>query len=70
MADSTIGYFDLFKYLLTKRDEIAPKAKIGLMTVGQGYAMPLLDKMLPKDIPFATLIQAAAAGTEQKTECR
>jgi hypothetical protein len=62
MVDSDIGYFDLFKYLLAKRDEIAPKAKLGLMTVGRGYVMPLFDKMLPKDVPFMTFDSGGRCG--------
>jgi Glycosyl hydrolase family 67 N-terminus len=54
MMDSDIGYFDLFKYLMGKRNEFAPQAKLGLMTLGRGYVMPVFDKMLPKDIPFGT----------------
>ena len=55
IVDSNIGFFDLFSYLLRQRDEVAPGTKIGLMTVGRGYALPLLHKMLPKDVPFASL---------------
>jgi hypothetical protein len=55
VVDNTIGNFDLFQYLLKKRDEIAPQVKIGLMGVGRGYALPLLDKMLPKDVPFSDM---------------
>ncbi len=62
MIDSDIGYFDLFKYLLTKRDENAPKAKLGLMTVGRGYMMPLFDKLLPKDVPFLTFDSGGRCG--------
>jgi len=54
MVNSSLGYFDLFKYLLAKRDEVAPNTKLGLMTVGRGYVFPLFDKKLPKDIPFST----------------
>ena len=62
MVNSSLGYFDLFKYLLAKRDEVAPKAKLGLMTVGRGYVMPLFDKMLPKDVPFATFDTGGPCG--------
>ncbi|HUZ45264.1 MAG TPA: alpha-glucuronidase family glycosyl hydrolase [Terriglobia bacterium] len=55
VVDSNAGTFDLFKYLLKQRDEIDPKAEIGLMGVGRGYALPVFDKMLPKDIPFTDL---------------
>ena len=55
VVDSNIGNFDLFQYLLKQRDVIAPKAKIGLMAIGRGYALPLYDKMLPKDIPFTDM---------------
>ncbi len=62
MFDSDVGYFDLFKYLMGKRDEFAPGAKLGLMTVGRGYVLPLFDKMLPKDIPFATFDTGGECG--------
>jgi hypothetical protein len=62
MVNSTLGYFDLFKYLLGKRDEIAPSAKLGLMTVGRGYVMPRFDKLLPKEIPFATFDTGGPCG--------
>lgn len=55
LVDSNIGYFDLFQYLLKKRDQIAPRAKIGLMGIGRGYTLPLFDKMLSKDIPFTDM---------------
>jgi hypothetical protein len=53
--DSNIGYLDLFTYLLKQRDEVAPGTKLGLMTVGRGYALPLFHKMVPADVPFASL---------------
>jgi hypothetical protein len=62
MIDSDIGYFDLFKYLMAKRDEFAPKARLGLMTVGRGYVLPLFDKMLPKDIQFMTFDSGGRCG--------
>ncbi|MGH9452813.1 MAG: hypothetical protein ACRD2O_02455, partial [Terriglobia bacterium] len=55
VVDSNIGYFDLFQFLLNARNQIAPKAKIGLLGIGRGYALPVLDKMLPKDIPFTDM---------------
>jgi uncharacterized protein YukE len=55
VVDSNIGNFDLFQYLLKQRDAIAPKTKIGLMGIGRGYALPLFDKMLPKDVPFTDM---------------
>ena len=55
VVDSNIGFTDLFKFLMTKRDEIAPKVKVGMMGVGRGYALPVLDKMLPKDVPFTDM---------------
>lgn len=55
LVDSNIGFYDLFSHLLKQRDEVAPGTKLGLMTVGRGYALPLFDKRLPKDIPFASL---------------
>jgi len=55
VVDSNIGNFDLFQYLLKQRDLIAPKAKIGLMGIGRGYALTHFDKMLPKDIPFTDM---------------
>ncbi|HEY5914937.1 MAG TPA: alpha-glucuronidase family glycosyl hydrolase [Verrucomicrobiae bacterium] len=55
MIDSNIAYFDLFSYLLKKRDEVAPGLKLGLMTVGRGYALPLWNRKLPAEVPFASL---------------
>ncbi len=55
LVDSNIGFTDLFKFTLAKRDEIAPKVKIGMLGIGRGYVLPLLDKMLPKDIPFSDM---------------
>lgn len=55
IVDSNIGFLDLFSYLLKQRDEVAPGTKLGLMTVGRGYALPVFDKLLPKEIPFASL---------------
>jgi hypothetical protein len=55
LVDSNIGFTDLFKFLMTKRDEIAPKVKMGVLGIGRGYTLPLLDKMLPKDVPFTDM---------------
>jgi len=55
VVDSNIGYFDLFSYLLKARDQVAPGMRLGLMTVGRAYALPLFHKMLPGDISFASL---------------
>jgi hypothetical protein len=55
VVDSNIGFTDLFKFLMAKRDEIAPKVKMGMLGIGRGYALPVLDKMLPKDIPFTDM---------------
>ncbi len=55
IINSNVGYFDLFAYLLKKRDEVAPGLKLGLMTVGRGYALPLFNKLLPAEVPFASL---------------
>jgi hypothetical protein len=55
VVDSNIGYFDLFQHLLKARDQIAPKARIGLMAIGRGYALPLFDKLLTKEIPFTDM---------------
>ena len=55
VVDSNIGYFDLFQYLLKQRDRLAPKAKVGLMGVGRGYALPLFNKLLPKDVAFTDM---------------
>jgi len=62
MIDSDIGFFDLVKYLLAERDKMAPSAKIGMMTVGRGYVMPLFDKMLPKDVPFSDFDSGGLCG--------
>lgn len=55
VVDSNIGNMDLFEYLLKQRDKIAPKEKIGVMGIGRGYALPLYDRLLPKDVPFTDM---------------
>jgi hypothetical protein len=55
VVDSNLGNFDLFQYLLKQRDAIAPKAKIGLMGIGRGYALPLFNTLLPQDVPFTDM---------------
>jgi hypothetical protein len=55
LVDSNIGFLDLFSYLLKKRDEVAPGMKLGMMTVGRGYALPLFNKMIPPEVPFSSL---------------
>lgn len=55
LVDSNIGYFDLFNFLLKKKEAIAPQAHLGLMTVGRAYALPVFHQLLPTDIPFASL---------------
>ena len=55
LVDSNIGFVDLFKFLMAKRDDFAPKANMGILGIGRGYTLPLLDKVLPKDIPFSDM---------------
>jgi hypothetical protein len=55
VVDSNIGNFDLFQYLLKQRDAIAPQAKIGLMGIGRGYALPLFNTLLPQEVPFTDM---------------
>ncbi len=55
LVDSNIGFTDLFKFMMAKRDEIAPNVKIGVLGIGRGYALPVLNKMLPEDIPFSDM---------------
>jgi hypothetical protein len=54
-VDSNIGDFDLFEYLLKKRDEVLPNLKLGLMTVGRGYGLPFFNQRLPHNVPFSSL---------------
>ena len=55
LIDNNIGYVDLFKFLLNKSKEFAPHTKLGVLGIGRGYVLPVLDKMLPKDIPFSDM---------------
>ena len=55
LIDNNIGYTDLFTFLLNKSKEFAPQAKLGVLGIGRGYVFPVLDKMLPKDIPFSDM---------------
>lgn len=62
MLDNNIGFLDLFKYLTGEIRQSAPDAKIGLMTVGRGYVMPLFNQMLPANIPFSNFDSGARCG--------
>jgi hypothetical protein len=55
LVDSNIGYFDLFQYLLEEGRKALPGVKLGMMTVGRGYALPFFHKLVPEDVPFASL---------------
>ncbi|MFN8008349.1 MAG: alpha-glucuronidase family glycosyl hydrolase [Terriglobia bacterium] len=55
LIDNSIGYVDLFQFLLSKSREFAPQAKLGLLGIGRGYVFPVLDKILPKEIPFSDM---------------
>lgn len=55
VVDSNIAYLDLFNYLLGQRDQVLPGMRLGLMTTGRGYALPLFNKRLPVAVPFASL---------------
>jgi hypothetical protein len=47
LVDSNIGYFDLFSRLL---QQASPGTRLGLMTIGRGYALPLFHKLLPETV--------------------
>jgi hypothetical protein len=55
LVDSNLAYLDLFQFLLKRRDEISPRTKLGVMGIGRGYALPVFDQMLPRDIPFTDM---------------
>lgn len=55
LLDSNIAFLDLFSHLLKQRDEVAPGIKLGLMTTGRGYVLPLFHKLVPAEVPFASL---------------
>jgi hypothetical protein len=55
LLDSNIGFVDLFRFTMAKRDEIAPHVKLGAMGIGRGYILPVLDTILPKNVPFTDM---------------
>ena len=55
VVDSNLAYLDLFSWLLKKRDALAPDLRLGLMTTGRGYVMPLFHRLLATNVPFASL---------------
>jgi hypothetical protein len=50
MVDNCIGMVHLIQKLLEVRDQTAPKAKIGVGMWGRAFLLPMLDKVLPKDV--------------------
>ena len=51
-VDSNAGSVFLIQKLMEARDQIAPKARIGVAGLARMYLMPNLDSMFPKDVPF------------------
>jgi hypothetical protein len=50
MVDNSIGMVNLVTKILEVRDQIAPKPKIGVGMWGRAFLLPMLDKVLPKDV--------------------
>ncbi|PYV84818.1 MAG: hypothetical protein DMG05_23880 [Acidobacteria bacterium] len=50
MVDNSIGMVHLIQKVLAVRDQTAPKAKIGVGMWGRAFLLPMLDKVLPKDV--------------------
>jgi hypothetical protein len=52
VLDSTTSTIYIMKKMLEARDRIAPRTRLGIGAFGRGFVLPLLDRMLPKDVPF------------------
>jgi hypothetical protein len=59
VVDSDIGGVEIMRSALEARDRINPQAKVGIGAFGRGYVYPLLDKMLPKSVPFTDMVSRA-----------
>lgn len=55
MVDNSIGMVHLLQKILEIRDQIAPKAKLGVGMWGRAFLLPTLDRVLPKDVSFLDL---------------
>jgi hypothetical protein len=50
MVDNSIGMVHLIQKILEVRDQTAPRAKVGIGMWGRAFLLPMLDKVLPKDV--------------------
>ena len=53
VVDSNSGSVYLIQKMMEARDRIAPGAKLGIAGIGRLYLWPFIDKLFPKDVPFA-----------------
>jgi hypothetical protein len=56
VVDSDTSSVELIRNALEARDRINPQVPMGIGAFGRGYVYPLLDKMLPKNIPLTDMI--------------
>jgi hypothetical protein len=59
VVDSDVGSVELIRNALAARDRINPQAHLGVGAFGRGFVYPLLDKMLPKNVPLTDMISRA-----------
>jgi hypothetical protein len=52
---SMIGEFHIIQNMLDSAKRIAPQSKFGVGSIGNGFVLPTLDGLLPKDVPFTDM---------------
>jgi hypothetical protein len=56
VVDSDVGSLELIRSALAARDRINPQAQMGIGAFGRGFVYPLIDKMLPRNVPLTDMI--------------
>ena len=55
VVDSVAGSVHIILEMIKSRDRIAPGAKLGIAGLGHSYALPLVDRLVSKDVPFTDM---------------
>ena len=59
VVDSNSAAIAIMRGVLAARDRMNPKPNIGIGAFGRSYVYPILDRMVPRDIPFTDMVSRA-----------
>ena len=54
-----IGAIEIFKDVLSDKEQIDRKRRMGIASFGKGYVFPMMDKLFPRDVAFNDMESAA-----------